>query len=838
MAGAKIRRLFLLCIIGAAIQINNGYAKVRFNPALLDSQGLESETVDLSVFENSNLLPGTYRVEIVLNNQRQETRDVTFHQQTGPHQQSELQPCLSVEDLKRYGVNVARFPTLQQGGDCADLTQIKDASARLDVNAQRLLLSVPQAALNNSARDSVPPDRWDNGINALLLNYRFSGAHNEALEEHHPNGDNQFLTLRPGINLGAWRLRNYSTWSRSRGEKGDWDNLYTYLQREIVPLQGQLTLGESHSPSDMYDSVNFRGLQLASDEDMLPDSLKGYAPVVRGIARSYAQVSVYQNGHIIYQTYVAPGAFAITDIYLGGGSGDLYVTIKEADGSEQQLVVPFASVPVLQREGHIKYSLTGGEYRGDGNRHDGKLFFQGTGIIGLPKAFTLYGGTQQAGPYRSLVAGVGKNFGGFGALSLDATLAHATPAHRDSTRGHAWRLRYGKNFIQTGTSVALAGLRYATSGFYSLDEVLDSYGADREWQRERRRERAELILNQNLWRGAGSLSLSAINERYWDSRRKTRSLSVGYNNSWYGVSLSLSYSYNRNVLQQDYSGKTAREDQLVALSLSMPLNGWPGNTWANYQMNSTRHGSSSHAVGLSGTTLADNNLSWNLRQGYTTRNEGSSGSADADYRGSYGEVDAGYAWDRRNRRLNYGLSGALVAHRDGITLSQPLGETAVLIKAPGISGASVVNQTGVSTDFRGYTLVPYVRAYRVSELTLDPLSLPDTVELAQTTQQVVPTRGALVRADFSGRVGQRALITLTRSNGLPVPFGATVTLADEAGDYSSIVGNNGEVWLSGLARQGTLQVSWGNRATSRCRADFTLPDDGNRAMNQLKTLCR
>ncbi|WP_275555905.1 FimD/PapC C-terminal domain-containing protein [Mixta sp. Marseille-Q2659] len=64
--------------------------------------------------------------------------------------------------------------------------------------------------------------------------------------------------------------------------------------------------------------------------------------------------------------------------------------------------------------------------------------------------------------------------------------------------------------------------------------------------------------------------------------------------------------------------------------------------------------------------------------------------------------------------------------------------------------------------------------------------------------------GALVRADFSGRVGQHTLITLTRSNGLPVPFGATVTLADEAGDYSSIVGSNGEVWLSGLARQGTL----------------------------------
>ena len=99
-------------------------------------------------------------------------------------------------------------------------------------------------------------------------------------------------------------------------------------------------------------------------------------------------------------------------------------------------------------------------------------------------------------------------------------------------------------------------------------------------------------------------------------------------------------------------------------------------------MNSTRHGGDSQSLGLSGMALADNNLSWSVRQGYATRNEGSSGSAELDYRGGYGEVDAGYARDRHSRRLSYGLSGALMAHRDGITLSQPLGETAALIKAP------------------------------------------------------------------------------------------------------------------------------------------------------------
>ena len=74
-------------------------------------------------------------------------------------------------------------------------------------------------------------------------------------------------------------------------------------------MKSLLTLGESSSPSDVFDSVSFRGAQLASDDDMLPESLRGYAPVVRGIARSNAQVVIRQNGYVIYQSYVAPGAF-------------------------------------------------------------------------------------------------------------------------------------------------------------------------------------------------------------------------------------------------------------------------------------------------------------------------------------------------------------------------------------------------------------------------------------------------------------------------------------------------------------------------------------------------
>ncbi|XNM73747.1 fimbria/pilus outer membrane usher protein [Escherichia coli] len=46
--------------------------------------------------------------------------------------------------------------------------------------------------------------------------------------------------------------------------------------------------------------MNFRGAQLASDDNMLPDSQRGFAPVIHGIARGTAQVTIKQNGYDIY----------------------------------------------------------------------------------------------------------------------------------------------------------------------------------------------------------------------------------------------------------------------------------------------------------------------------------------------------------------------------------------------------------------------------------------------------------------------------------------------------------------------------------------------------------
>lgn len=803
-------------------------AREFFNPALLETSNLHQAQTDLSVFEEGALqAPGLYRVDIYLNNEQRDTREVEFRMGENAEGKESLQPCLTVAQLNAMGIKTDLFPDMGKADtQCANLYAIPQASAEFRFSAQQLLLSIPQAALSQEARGYVPESQWDSGIPSFLLNYSLSGANTVARGNNSSDSNSQFANLRPGINLGPWRLRNYTTWNRDSQGQREWNTVYTYAARNIVSLKSQLLLGDSTSPSDVFDSVPFRGAQMASDDDMIPDSLKGYAPAVRGIARTNAQVTIRQNGYVIYQTFVAPGAFEITDMFPTGGSGNLYVTIRESDGREQQLVVPYASLPVLQREGRLKYAVTSGRYRSYDSSVEKTPFGQATAIYGLPYGLTAYGGGQFASKkYHSLVLGVGKNLGEFGALSTDVTLAWSTMKDLTEDSGESWRIRYSKNFVQTGTNFAIAGYRYSTDGYYSLQEVLDTY-RDQASQPlvERRRNRSELTMNQNLWEGAGTFSLSWISEDYWNSNRTMRSIGVGYNNSWDGISYGLNYSYNENSTASgsNGSGRVYDRDQVFAFSVSVPLDRWMKNTYASYSLNTSQKGGTTHAAGMSGTALADNNLSWGVQQGYGSQGVGNSGSLNADYRGTYGQVNTGYGYDNNNQRLNYGVQGGVVVHENGVTFSQPLGETVVLVKAPGAAGVGVGGQTGVKTDWRGYAVLPYSSPYRKNQVQLNTETLPDNVDLTLSSKNVVPTRGAVVRADFDTNVGQRVLMTLLKAGGVPVPFGATVSVPTQKTAQGFIVGDNGQVYLTGLEENGSLNVQWGSGAEQRCQVSYSL----------------
>lgn len=544
--------LVILFGLAMAIFAHQVMADDYFNPALLDIDNPQQGKTDLSVYEKGpGQAPGKYQVTVFINNNKIDTRDVTFTLQKDDHGNSTLQPCFTVDDLKSLGIKTQKYPQLKAKGQCADLHAIPAASATFRVRNQQLLLSIPQSALGQVPRGYIDPKEFDEGINAGLLNYSANASQSHARQPGEQDNSSQYVNLRPGLNIGAWRIRNYSTWNRSttgNDEDQKFTSVYTYAQRDIVAMKSDLTVGQSSSPSDVFDSVPYTGVELKSDNDMLPDSEKGYAPIIRGTAHSNAQVVVRQNGYIIYQNTVAPGAFEINDLYPTGSSGDLQVTVKETDGSESHFVVPFASVPVLQREKNLRYSVTAGRYRSYDNDVEKTPFAQGSAIYGLPYGFTAYGGVQQSSHYQSQAAGVGKNMGDLGAFSIDVTRAKALLKKQQASKGQSWRVRYSKDIARSGTNFSLAGYRYNSKGFYTLEDTMESYTRSDDWSApQQRRARTEATIDQTLPEGWGSVTLSMVKETYWSQSQNMTSMSVSYNNSWHGVSYSLSYSMNKNT---------------------------------------------------------------------------------------------------------------------------------------------------------------------------------------------------------------------------------------------------------------------------------------------------
>lgn len=148
-------------------------------------------------------------------------------------------------------------------------------------------------------------------------------------------------------------------------------------------------------------------------------------------------------------------------------------------------------------------------------------------------------------------------------------------------------------------------------------------------------------------------------------------------------------------------------------------------------------------------------------------------------------VYTGYSRSGDSSQIYYGMSGGIIAHADGITFGQPLGDTMVLVKAPGADNVKIENQTGIHTDWRGYAILPFATEYRENRVALNANSLADNVELDETVVTVIPTHGAIARATFNAQIGGKVLMTLKYGN-KSVPFGAIVTHGENKNDGCTV----------------------------------------------------
>ncbi|WP_017904856.1 fimbria/pilus outer membrane usher protein [Pseudomonas asplenii] len=795
---------------------------VRFNTAFIHAG---EQPADIHAFlEGNSVLPGIYRVDIYLNRVLSARRDVRFSRDTAS---GRVEPCLTLALLRDLGLDTERLASLGEvssdsaGEQCFDLGQLERASVDYQPNSLALNLSVPQVALRREARGYLSPELWDQGVNSAFVNYSFNANRREFDRQ---KTDSYYLGLRNGLNLGPWRLRNESSLVHGDLQSTHFTSNQTYAQRDLTGWKGQLTLGETYTDSRVFDSVRFRGVQVASDDGMLSDSERVYAPVIRGVAESNATVEIRQAGYLLYSANVPPGPFEINDFYPSGSNGDLLVTVIEADGRQRTFVQAFASLPLMLPKGTFSYSVEAGEYDSNDSRQMNPGFASTTLIYGLSEHVSGFGGVQLADAFEASNLGVGVNTG-VGAVSADLTHSVSRQAATD-LGGKSLRLRYANTLNATRTTFALAGYRYSSEHYRSFEQHVEERSRLARDSLGRARDRFDITLSQPL--AMGTFSLTALEQRYWNLPGKSRQFNATYGGYWRDLSYSLSLDRTRST---DLDGRVATDHQFT-LTLSLPLGRHERSTRASLTAVRDRQGDSSVMAGLSGRVL-DRNAFYSILAG----NDGSggrAGSASVNATTPVGRFEAGYSHGQDFNSWNLGARGSLVAHAGGVNLGQSLGDTFVLAEVPGVRGAHFNNFGGVETGRNGFAVVPYVQPYRANWISLDTRHLGADIEVDNAIVQLVPRRGSSTHALFKASAGRRVQFELSLADGSALPFGASVQ--DAQGKVLAVVDPTSRALVLSEQEQGTLQVRWSGRS---CQFRFRLPPrDPQLSYDRVREVCR
>ncbi|HEY0506073.1 MAG TPA: fimbria/pilus outer membrane usher protein [Lysobacter sp.] len=763
-------------------------SQVEFNLAALGASGAH---YDLSRFERGNaMLPGEQRVDLTVNQMPVSRENITFR----ANDKGLVAPCFTRELLTVMGVETAKLEAAGANLDsaCLDLgALIPDATWSADPGELRLDVSIPQIALHRDAAGYVDPKLWDRGINAFTLGYTANASQSRQLGGATYTGG--YVGLNAGLNVGGWRIRNQSGYRWNDSGDREFQNIRTFAERDIDRWTSKLTVGDTFTTGEIFDTTAFRGVSLATDDRMRPDSVNGYAPVVRGTADTNATVEVRQSGYVVYQTTVAPGAFEITDLGATGFGGDLEVTVTEADGRKHGFTVPFAAMPQLMRPGVSRFSVTAGELR-QSNLSDNPRFAEGTYQRGINNWLTAYGGAQLAGDglYHSLAVGGAFNTP-VGAVALDVT-GSRTRFHADGgdLNGYSTRVTYSKNVPSTATTFALAAYRYSSSGFLTLNDAVVANDDLLTSRRERiydgegsARSRLQLTLNQRLGGNAGDLYVVGSRNDYWNDAPVDNTYQVGWSKRFRNVSLGLNASRSRLG--------DGRTDDRYFVNVIMPL-GAPSarSTPPTLSLNAT-HGDDGNRMraGVSGVLGENRQVSYGVSGDFGDSNNDSIG-ANVNWQLPYASVGGSYTYGNDSRSASVSAQGALVAHRGGITLASQLGDTIGLIEAKGAQGARLSDGVG-RIDHRGYGITSNLRPYRLNDVAIDPKGSSTDVEFAETSVKAVPRAGAVVRVTFKTQTGEAFVVHALLEDGSPLPFGAEVT--DGAGTVVGYVGQSSQAFV-------------------------------------------
>lgn len=622
---------------------------------------------------------------------------------------------------------------------------------------RKLTLTIPEKYKITEQGTSITQQnvsRWVDGINAGFVNYNINYSHYQG-EKHAYEERNHsiYADFTYGLNMDAWRLRYQHYYQKNIDSDAKWYTTAAYLERDIRRWRSQIRLGDSVVSSNIFDGYPFRGLLLRNDDRMLPYAFRTTSPQIRGVAKSNAEVKIWQDGVIIYHTFVAPGQFTLNNVYPSTDNGNLFMVIKESDGTEATRLLPYATMPNLIHEKRFKYEFAVGKY------HSQYLddipqpkFGHVTLTYGLPYKVAIYSGIITAPIYRSIALGVSRSTKNWGDASFDYRYSRSNQPRINGKKEHGgvFRLRHNKAFLDYGINLATLVQYYPNEDYRNFSETVEQQHIDW-WDitdegefigilEPRKKQRLEAKINQyvNL---TDSIYLTYAQQAYYQRERKTTSLQLGFNGNYRDIDYDTEVSYFKY-------GKEQHEGRF-SFNITVPLNKFniASNTRLRYTETVDFHKDRKRNITLSGTALKNYNLGYGVTVGQS-KTDGTTLDGNLNYEHNAGELNASFSGGNGYRTMNLSAGGGILIHSNGVTFGPELGETSALVYVPNSPDIGIDNQFGVTTNKNGYAIISNLIPYRLNSITLDEFSLDEGFILPQTENSVIPTEGAIILSEF------------------------------------------------------------------------------------------
>lgn len=773
----KLKFIFYLCYFYSGICYSGEYY---YDLDFLRGVNYKSVGLDNNKIDANKNIDGVYNVRIIINDKDVGSADIKFK-----NTENKFVPELTDDLIHKVGFNRDVLDTIKEERINNLFTLVKkfsDISFDSLLDKGELIIKVPESRLRFS--DETFPEEWDYGLKTFFSSYDFSGYNSD---DNNNKSSYEYLNMYNGANIGKWQIRNKSYYNKYNNESEFYSD-QTWLSRDIGDINSRLTLGQTTTSGLLTPTFRINGLKIESISEMRPSFMNGYLPDIQGNALTNAVVKIFQANTLVYQTFVSPGTFNLSNIPISGNA-DLRVQVIEENGSIHEDIVPVSSSNILRRKNVLDYSISIGKETTKKDDDVNKNVIAGEMLYGITSIGTLLSGMTYSDRYQSVTLGGGLNLGNIGATSIIGTDSLNRLYEK---RGRAIELRHYKKLSSISTQINFSH-QFFLGDYSVIDDDLDTLFLNK------KQSITSLSISQPT-DAFGNFGFSLYNSCYEDRNKNRKTYSLTWNRYLYGAFYTLSTSRSEH-LNGNY-----QNENVFSINVSIPISNeskyyLPSNVSYNY---TTGGNYRSSTISLDKSLLA-NKLKFNVSNSNARYSnlKNTTNNISASYLSDYANIYTGYTNSSNGYQQNsWRLSGSLIAHSYGITASpHTLSNNGAsgIISIPGASGVSLNNSIN-STDYYGNLMINNLRAYKKNKINISSGSLPSNVEIQNIEINVIPANGAIISAEFNAKVGSKAILNLVYE-GKEIPFGST-----SPEDPSAFANGNGTIYVTGLSNKQIIQI--------------------------------